>query len=61
MKRDPSSLSIKDIARSANVSHSTVSRALRNSSLVNRETAEKIRNLHDHKTQKKQIYQTQND
>jgi DNA-binding LacI/PurR family transcriptional regulator len=32
-KNDP--LSIKDIARSARVSHSTVSRALRNSPLVN--------------------------
>jgi DNA-binding LacI/PurR family transcriptional regulator len=35
-------LSIKDIARTANVSHSTVSRALRNSPLVNRETGERI-------------------
>lgn len=38
-------LSIKDIARSANVSHSTVSRALRNSPLVNPATAEKIRKI----------------
>src|SRR5207302_7382732 len=37
--------SIKDIARAANVSHSTVSRALRDSSLVNHETAERIRRL----------------
>jgi DNA-binding LacI/PurR family transcriptional regulator len=38
-------LSIKDIARAANVSHSTVSRALRNSSLVRAETAEKIQRI----------------
>lgn len=38
-------LSIKDIARSANVSHSTVSRALRHSPLVNPVTAEKIRRI----------------
>ncbi|MBI4874189.1 MAG: LacI family DNA-binding transcriptional regulator [Acidobacteria bacterium] len=38
-------VSIKDIARRANVSHSTVSRALQNSPLVNRETADKIRRL----------------
>ena len=37
--------SIKDIARIANVSHSTVSRALRSSALVNPETAEKIRRI----------------
>ncbi len=36
-------VSIKDIARAAGVSHPTVSRALRNSPLVNRETAELIR------------------
>lgn len=42
-RRDP--LSIKDIARSANVSHSTVSRALRHSPLVNPATAEKIRRI----------------
>src|SRR5687767_12357351 len=38
-------ISIKDIARTANVSHSTVSRALRNSPLVNPETAERIRRI----------------
>jgi|HubBroStandDraft_1064217.scaffolds.fasta_scaffold73828_1 DNA-binding LacI/PurR family transcriptional regulator len=37
--------SIKDIARVANVSHSTVSRALRNSPLVSRETTEKIKEI----------------
>src|SRR5215216_1764766 len=37
--------SIKDIARAANVSHSTVSRALQNSPLVNSETAAKIHKL----------------
>lgn len=42
-RKDP--ISIKDIARSANVSHSTVSRALRNSPLVNPATAEKIRRI----------------
>jgi DNA-binding LacI/PurR family transcriptional regulator len=36
-------VSIKDIARKAKVSHSTVSRALQNSPVVNRGTAEKIR------------------
>ena len=40
-----SALSIKDIARAANVSHSTVSRALRDSHLVNPETAERIRQI----------------
>jgi DNA-binding LacI/PurR family transcriptional regulator len=43
--KKPLSISIKDIARTANVSHSTVSRALRNSSLVNSETAEKIKRI----------------
>ncbi|MEO0249553.1 MAG: LacI family DNA-binding transcriptional regulator, partial [candidate division WOR-3 bacterium] len=38
-------VSIKDIARAAHVSHSTVSRALHNSPLVSRETAERIRKL----------------
>jgi len=37
--------SIKDIARIAQVSHSTVSRALQNSHLVNAETAERIRQI----------------
>ncbi|MCX6632592.1 MAG: LacI family DNA-binding transcriptional regulator [Candidatus Solibacter sp.] len=37
--------SIKDIARVARVSHSTVSRALSNSPLVNQKTAEKIRRI----------------
>ena len=37
--------SIKDIARVAHVSHSTVSRALSNSSLVKAETAETIRRI----------------
>jgi DNA-binding LacI/PurR family transcriptional regulator len=37
--------SIKDIARAANVSHSTVSRALSNSSLVKPETAALIRQI----------------
>jgi len=37
--------SIKDIARLANVSHSTVSRALHRSPLVNLKTAEKIRQI----------------
>lgn len=38
-------VSIKDIARAAGVSHSTVSRALRGSPLVNTETAAQIRHL----------------
>jgi len=38
-------VSIKDIARKANVAHSTVSRALQNSPVVNRGTAEKIRRI----------------
>ncbi len=38
-------VSIKDIARAARVSHSTVSRALHSSPLVNRETAERIRRI----------------
>jgi len=37
--------SIKDIARTAGVAHSTVSRALRNSPLVNRETVERIQRI----------------
>lgn len=37
--------SIKDIARVAGVSHSTVSRALQNSPLVNRETGDEIRRI----------------
>ena len=37
--------SIKDVARIAGVSHSTVSRALRNSPRVNSETIEKIRRI----------------
>jgi DNA-binding LacI/PurR family transcriptional regulator len=37
--------SIKDIAKVAKVSHSTVSRALQNSPLVNAKTAEKIRQI----------------
>ncbi|MGH9354109.1 MAG: LacI family DNA-binding transcriptional regulator [Terriglobia bacterium] len=41
----PKPTSIKDIARMASVSHSTVSRALQNSSLVNRKTAEKIQRI----------------
>lgn len=38
-------VSIKDIARAANVSHPTVSRALSNSPLVKGETAERIRRI----------------
>lgn len=38
-------VSIKDIAKVAKVSHPTVSRALRYSPLVNRETAERIRQI----------------
>jgi DNA-binding LacI/PurR family transcriptional regulator len=38
-------ISIKDIARTAQVSHSTVSRALRNSPLVNKETGALIRKI----------------
>jgi DNA-binding LacI/PurR family transcriptional regulator len=38
-------ISIKDIARVAKVSHSTVSRALHNSSLVNQQTGERIRQI----------------
>ena len=38
-------ISIKDIARAANVSHPTVSRALRNSPLVNDETARRIQQI----------------
>jgi DNA-binding LacI/PurR family transcriptional regulator len=37
--------SIKDIARLAKVSHSTVSRALHNSPLINRKTTEKIQRI----------------
>ncbi len=47
MKTAKKPTSIKDIARLARVSHSTVSRALRQSPLVNPETAEKIRRIAD--------------
>lgn len=43
----PRAVSIKEIARLAQVSHSTVSRALRHSPLVNPETAERIRRIAD--------------
>jgi DNA-binding LacI/PurR family transcriptional regulator len=43
--RHPRPTSIKDIARAANVSHSTVSRALHNSPLINRETSERIQQI----------------
>ena len=38
-------ISIKDIARAAKVSHSTVSRALHNSPLVSHQTAQRIREI----------------
>src|ERR1700733_8046522 len=38
-------ISIKDIARAARVSHSTVSRALSNSPLVNEKTAARVRRI----------------
>jgi len=41
----PRRASIKDIAAVAGVAHSTVSRALQNSPLVNRQTAERIRGI----------------
>ncbi len=41
-------ISIKDIARAAQVSHPTVSRALRYSPLVNPDTAERIRKIASH-------------
>jgi len=44
-RSDPWSPSIKDIARLANVSHSTVSRALQNSPLVKHKTAETIKEI----------------
>jgi DNA-binding LacI/PurR family transcriptional regulator len=39
------SITIKDIARLAGVSHTTVSRALNDSPLINKETKERIRTL----------------
>ncbi len=42
-----SNVSIKDIARAAGISHSTVSRALNDSPLVNAETKARIRRLAD--------------
>ena len=50
MKKPLRPTSIKDIARIANVSHSTVSRALHNSSLISQETAERIRRIIDGRT-----------
>ncbi|MEK7409570.1 MAG: LacI family DNA-binding transcriptional regulator [Acidobacteriota bacterium] len=47
-KTPPRPASIKDIAVATGVSHSTVSRALQDSPLVNRETAEKIRRAAQH-------------
>ena len=44
-KSRPKPLSIKDIARLADVSHSTVSRALCNSPLLNRRTVERIQRI----------------
>jgi DNA-binding LacI/PurR family transcriptional regulator len=41
----PRPFSIKDLARAANVSHSTVSRALRNSPLINPETTARIQRI----------------
>jgi LacI family transcriptional regulator len=42
------SVTIKDIAKLANVSHTTVSRALNDSPLINQETKEKIQQLANH-------------
>ena len=39
------SVTIKDIAKLANVSHTTVSRALNNSPLINEETKKKIKEI----------------
>jgi DNA-binding LacI/PurR family transcriptional regulator len=44
-KKPAKRISIKDIARMADVSHSTVSRALQHSPLINAATAEKIRRM----------------